>query len=244
MDVRNIMENLKNDITKGNKRLEQLLEIYAKWSAVDAQHGYYSSYTHSNYFKFFGIARLLNVKHIYDIGCGTRGLTHAFLMHHFPSSDNPDNNVSYHGIDCQGCESLDFDFFNKVFADGWNYNITFEQNEYPCRIVNRHNNIALKIGSGNGGRKAMTKMAEAYSNDFERVIIEVVGDEADIFSDEMNGFERLDFGDPYGRKYVFFTKYRKDINFLSSIKYDWMNDLFSIESVFMPQYDGMYETFR
>ena len=207
MDIVRIMEDLKNDITKGDKKLDRLLEIYTQWNSVHVQYNRaYSNHTHSNYFKIFGICRLLNIKNIYDIGCGTTGLSHAFLLHHFPLSRNSDKNVSYIGIDCNACDELDFEFMNEIFSNGWGNRIKFEKNTYPCNITNKNNNIALKIGSDNGNRQFLGKMAEAFSKDFERVIIEITGDDNHsvlYLSESLPYFIRYDIEDIYGRKYIF-----------------------------------------
>jgi len=258
MDIVRIMDDLKNDITKGNKKWEQLLEIYTQWSAVHVQYnGCYSNNTHSNYFKIFGICRLLNIKNIYDIGCGTTGLCHAFLLHHFPLSQ-------YTGIDCCACEELDFELMNKAFSNGWGNRIKFEQNEYPCHIANKKNNIALKIGSDTADSRTLTKIAEAFSRDFERIIIEISGDDnspirnrkndfvnssvlqIECLSESLPSFIRYDIDDYHGvtkRKYIFFTKFQKDIDFLNSINYNWIDEQFSVESIYISKYDGMYDTF-
>lgn len=263
MDTVRIMEDLKNDITKSNKKLEQLLQIYTQWSAVNVQYNRsYSNQTHSNYFKIFGICRLLNIKNIYDIGCGTTGLCHAFLLHHFPLSHNSDKNVSYVGIDCLTCEELDFELMNKAFSNGWENRIKFEKNTYPCYIENKNNNIALKIGSSDD-RKSLTKIAESFSRDFERIIIEIPSEEGstrnrksdfinnsalyiECLSESLPNFIQYEIDDYYGvrkRKYIFFTKFQKDIDFLNSIKYNWIDEQFSVESIFISKYDGMYDTF-
>jgi hypothetical protein len=258
MDIVRIMEDLKNDITKGNKNLEQLLEIYTQWSSVHVRYnGTYLNRNHSNYFKIFGICRLLNIKNIYDIGCGTTGLCHAFLLHHIPLSH-------YVGIDCLACEELDFELMNKAFSNGWGNRIRFEQNTYPCHIANKKNNIALKIGSAYTDSKTLTKMAEAFSKDFERIIIEIPSDDnapirnrksdfmhnsvlqRECLSESLPNFKWYDIEEMCGaskRKYVFLTKFQKDIDFLNSIKYNWIDEQFSVESVFISKYDGMYDTF-
>ena len=122
----------------------------------------------------------------------------------------------------------------------------------------------MKIGSNNPDGKTLTKIAEAFSKDFERIIIEIPADDnapirnrksdfiynsilqRECLTESLPNFKWYDIEDICGvnkRKYVFLTKFQKDIDFLNSIKYNWIDEQFSVESIYISKYDGMYDTF-
>lgn len=127
----------------------------------------------SCYFRYeciFSFINTLEVKNIYDIGCGS-DLQAALLVYH--------PGLTYTGIDIDGVSNV-FDEFtpetayiNETFQQFTGSDrIRYIQTKYPCELSVEKNNIAILIGVL-GWVKHSSVILSSIQRNFERVILDV-----------------------------------------------------------------------
>jgi hypothetical protein len=195
-----IMEKLKIEIFE--KRDEASLDIYSNMymSQCFPIFDYYS--------RIFGICKLLNITHLYDIGCRTIGA--AFLLSDY-------NSATYIGIDCHK-PYIDFnnthmfDLLTEIYGE----RIKFQEGEYPFAINPVESNVAIScyaigFGKPNENEQTIKNTAATLSGDFERIIINVNHEYLEKWKSELTDFEIYKIGETSSTTFIFGTKFSEDV---------------------------------
>ncbi len=225
-------------------KAEHLLRLYRR---IDG-------YRDRRYQKIFGLCVLLGVTDIYDIGCGFEWqVAHILNL----------KEISYTGIDMVGRNfeyvrtsdgnqtksekeiSIDFMYYTNLFSE-LNENIRFINNKYPCVIHPQKDNLGIAIGAD--FLIEDTSVAEALARDFERIVFQVKFHEYNECEKIFSGFSLMELNRTVWYNYftkeatnkgiVTFlaTRYRKEIECLKKIGYNYNDDRFFVDSVDKTKY--------
>lgn len=170
----------------------------------------------TKYARIFGLCRLLKIKNLYDIGCGRRN--QAFFLAGYPD-------MAYTGIDC----TYDYTYINELFAKSCGERIQFQYAKYPYPIAPVSENIAIACQWGYSKR-----IYEAFSRDFERIIIDISSNEKiSLLKKSLKDFTLTKLtGFSWNMSpIVFGTKFPKEIDMLRKINYSYCDDRFAIPFV-------------
>jgi len=212
------------NIILDNSDIEHLLPLYTK--IVDCNW---------KYRQIFGLCLILGLSDIFDIGCGDQCQV-GYIT--------PYKGITYTGIDY----NINTDLYNEIYKK-YNPYIHFIKAKYPCDLITSNNSIAIYVGCFSKDSK---KVAQALSENFERVYVQVHGDELELWESIFAAY-KISIIDTYsinnyftGReldKYVFLliTKFVDDIEYLKEINYDAHNDKFHIGSWYFQDYLGRFK---
>lgn len=160
------------------------------------------------YSKVFSFCMSLGIQNIYDIGCGSQ--MQGLMMMYAPE-------MTYTGIDPYLFHDPFTDFeadpgtINDRLAEfqGGSYSkdrVFYIQKGYPCDLEIERNNIAVMLYMGmeiEKNSKAMKKLTEALSNDFERIFKNLTQTELDVDLVKHTSAKEIVHGDVEVRKNVF-----------------------------------------
>jgi len=173
------------------------------------------------------------VNNLYDIGCGFE--CQAFLLANH-------SHMTYVGIDCGN--KIDFNHINELFAN-YNGKIKFQKRKYPFTIMPAKNNIAIACGWLGKYDETKKKITSSLSIDFERIFINLLGDESfetcyEVWAAELSDFKLHKIG--YNR-FIFGTKHPEEIFMLKTVEYNFLDDRFAIENVDSCEFVDMMQHF-
>lgn len=160
------------------------------------------------YSKVFSFCASLGIQNIYDIGCGQQ--MQGLMMMYAPE-------MTYTGIDPHLFHDplTDFEadpgYINDRLAEfqGGSYSkdrIFYIEKGYPCELEIERNNIAVMLYMGMGiekDPKAMKRLTEALSDDFERIFKNLTKTELDVKLIKSTPAKEIVHGDIDVRKNVF-----------------------------------------
>ena len=145
------MENIsENDIKTAQEKINAKIRELKEKSVIGTAAGYYAC--------IFDLCGFLEIKNLYDIGCGYG--SQARLLTWYPE-------LNYTGIDLSVSESTKV-LYTEIFGSRFK----LQEAEYPYLIMSPENNIAVSVCSMTNGEDK-ERIAIALSRDFERIIISI-----------------------------------------------------------------------